>query len=230
MCTAALVPGGRDVPATCTVPVDRQISGTHDLYFVFLGEGYELYEWRFVPAYRNVFVEFGKSPAQVEKRLGEIRDTFFFGKEDERVYYEAGDDMAYIMDTGNNDARTEGMSYGMMLCVQLDMHEEFDRIWKWAKTYMWMPDGENGDILPGHAPRMEHATRTVLRRTGKNFCDGAVFCGAPMGGWRKHFQLFPRGEGASARMSPQGGKRQTRRADMEQGESPDFVCSRSRFH
>lgn len=42
--------------------------------------------------------------------------------------------MAYIEDTGNNDARTEGMSYGMMLCVQLDMKEEFDRIWKWAKT------------------------------------------------------------------------------------------------
>ncbi len=32
--------------------------------------------------------------------------------------------MAYIEDTGNNDARTEGMSYGMMLCVQLDMKEE----------------------------------------------------------------------------------------------------------
>ena len=51
--------------------------------------------------------------------------------------------MAYIEDTGNNDARTEGMSYGMMLCVQLDMKEEFDRIWKWAKTYMYMEEGEN---------------------------------------------------------------------------------------
>ena len=31
----------------------------------------------------------------------------------------------------------------MMLCVQLDMKEEFDRIWKWAKTYMYMEEGEN---------------------------------------------------------------------------------------
>ena len=31
----------------------------------------------------------------------------------------------------------------MMICVQLDMKEEFDRIWKWAKTYMWMSEGEN---------------------------------------------------------------------------------------
>ena len=51
--------------------------------------------------------------------------------------------MAYIEDTGNIDARTEGMSYGMMICVQLGMKEEFDRIWKWAKTYMYMEDGEN---------------------------------------------------------------------------------------
>lgn len=93
--------------------------------------------------YRNVFVEIGIEPGQVEKRLVEIRDAFFYGAEDVRVYYPAGDDMAYIMDTGNNDARTEGMSYGMMICVQLDMHEEFDRLWKWAKTYMWMQDGEN---------------------------------------------------------------------------------------
>ena len=27
--------------------------------------------------------------------------------------------MGYLEDTGNNDARTEGMSYGMMMCVQL---------------------------------------------------------------------------------------------------------------
>ncbi len=93
--------------------------------------------------YRNVFEENGIGTEQVEERLQEIKDFFFYGKEDERVYYPAGSDMAYIMDTGNNDVRTEGMSYGMMICVQLDMHEEFDRLWKWAKTYMQMRDGEN---------------------------------------------------------------------------------------
>ena len=29
----------------------------------------------------------------------------------------------------------------MMMCVQLDMKEEFDRIWKWAKTYMYVTEG-----------------------------------------------------------------------------------------
>lgn len=93
--------------------------------------------------YRNVFVENGIAEEAVLERLNSIKQYFFYGADDERVYYTAGDDMAYIMDVGSGDVRTEGMSYGMMLCVQLDMKEEFDRLWKWAKTYMWMTEGEN---------------------------------------------------------------------------------------
>lgn len=92
--------------------------------------------------YRNMFAEIGVSEEEIRKRLEEIKYTFFF-EEGEKLYYPVGEDMAYIVDTGNNDARTEGMSYGMMLCVQLDMKEEFDRLWKWSKTYMWMDKGEN---------------------------------------------------------------------------------------
>lgn len=92
-------------------------------------------------SYRNVFSEVGISDKQISERLEEIKQAYFYGPD--RVYHEAGDDMGYIVDTGNNDARTEGMSYGMMICVQLDMKEEFDRIWKWSKTYMWMPEGYN---------------------------------------------------------------------------------------
>lgn len=92
--------------------------------------------------YRNMFAEIGVSEEEIGKRLEEIKYTFF-REEGEKLYYPVGEDMAYIVDTGNNDARTEGMSYGMMLCVQLDMKEEFDRLWKWSKTYMWMDKGEN---------------------------------------------------------------------------------------
>jgi len=90
--------------------------------------------------YRNVFVEAGIPAEQVEKRLSEVVEQFFHG--DDSFYHEV-DDMGYFEDTGNFDARTEGMSYGMMMCVQLGMKEEFDRIWKWAKTYMYMDYGSN---------------------------------------------------------------------------------------
>lgn len=93
--------------------------------------------------YRNLFLEAGFSEAEIDKRLEEIWNTFFYGSEDERIYSPVGEDMGYLCDTGNDDARTEGMSYGMMICVQLGRKEEFDRIWKWAKTYMWMDAGDN---------------------------------------------------------------------------------------
>lgn len=93
--------------------------------------------------YRNLFAECGKSQDEIQKKIEDTVNEFFYGCEEERIYHEAGDDMGYLEDTGNNDVRTEGMSYGMMICVQLDKKEEFDRIWKWSKTYMWMDEGEN---------------------------------------------------------------------------------------
>ena len=93
--------------------------------------------------YRNLFLEAGHTQEEIDRRLEEIWNTFFYGSDEERVYFPVGEDMAYICDTGNDDARTEGMSYGMMFCVQMDRKEEFDRLWKWAKTYMWMDYGYN---------------------------------------------------------------------------------------
>lgn len=93
--------------------------------------------------YRNLFLEAGYSQAQVDQRLAELWRTYFEGDEDnERLYYEAGDDMAYILDVYNNDVRSEGMSYGMMLCVQLDKQEQFNKLWKWAKTNMQHKSGD----------------------------------------------------------------------------------------
>jgi oligosaccharide reducing-end xylanase len=93
--------------------------------------------------YRNLFKEYlGKSDTEIQKKLDDTWQQLFYGNDDsQRVYYPVGADMAYVEDIGNSDVRTEGMSYGMMIAVQLDKHEEFDRIWKWAKTYMYQSDG-----------------------------------------------------------------------------------------
>ena len=93
--------------------------------------------------YRNLFSEAGYTEAQVKQRLDDLWHTYFESNDDnERLYYEVGDDMAYIPDTGNNDVRSEGMSYGMMLCVQLDKKKEFNKLWKWAKTNMQHKSGD----------------------------------------------------------------------------------------
>ncbi len=90
---------------------------------------------------RNVFRELGIPQEKIDKKIAETFDIMFYGDEDSRIYHPVGPDMGYIEDTGNVDARTEGMSYGMMMCVQLDKKEEFDRLWKWSMTYMYMTKG-----------------------------------------------------------------------------------------
>lgn len=94
-------------------------------------------------SYCNAFAKAGYAIEEIEQRKNEIFETLFYGKEEERIYHPVGEDMAYILDTGNDDVRTEGMSYGMMMCVQMDKKEEYDRLWKWARTYMYLNEGEN---------------------------------------------------------------------------------------
>ena len=93
--------------------------------------------------YRDLFKEMlSKSDAEIQAKLDAAWEHLFYGDDDtQRVYYPVGDDMAYIEDIGNGDVRTEGMSYGMMIAVQMDRQEEFDRLWKWARTYMYHEDG-----------------------------------------------------------------------------------------
>lgn len=92
--------------------------------------------------YRNVFLEIGLSEEEVEKRVKDTFEEIFYGSN--RFFHMTEDKtMGYMEDTGNHDARTEGMSYGMMMCVQLDKKAEFDCIWKWARTYMYLETGEN---------------------------------------------------------------------------------------
>jgi oligosaccharide reducing-end xylanase len=93
--------------------------------------------------YPNLFADYlGKSNEEIEAKIDAAWDQLFYGNDSsERVYYPVGNDMAYILDTGNDDIRSEGMSYGMMIAVQLNKKEEFDRLWKWTKTYMYQKDG-----------------------------------------------------------------------------------------
>ena len=84
--------------------------------------------------YRNVFVEMGYKPADVDAKLKEVFNDVFRGPN--KVYFEVGDTMGYVSDIKNHDARTEGMSYGMMVAVQMGEKDIFDRLWRWTRKYM----------------------------------------------------------------------------------------------
>ncbi|MEO7976458.1 glycosyl hydrolase family 8 [Flavobacterium sp.] len=91
------------------------------------------------PQYRNLFKEAGYSQTDIDKKLAKAYYDVFEGPN--RVYFEDGDGLGYVSDVKNKDARTEGMSYGMMIAVQLNKKEVFDRIWRWSAKYMQHQDG-----------------------------------------------------------------------------------------
>ncbi len=106
-----------------------------------------------VPAHpRNLFTELlGKSETDVSVKINAAWQQLFYGDDTtERVYYPVGDDLAYIADIGSHDVRSEGMSYGMMIAVQLDKKAEFDRLWKWANKYMRHASGPRRGYFAWH--------------------------------------------------------------------------------
>ena len=92
--------------------------------------------------YRNLFLEAGHSRKEISQKIDTAFRQLFHGDPDtETVYYSAGQNengpLAYLTDINNHDVRSEGMSYGMMIAVQMNKKAEFDALWNWSKTYMY---------------------------------------------------------------------------------------------
>lgn len=95
--------------------------------------------------YRNLFQETGRSQQEVRQKIdAAFRQLFHGDAANEAVFYWAGQNangrLAYLSDINNKDVRSEGMSYGMMIAVQLDKKAEFDALWNWSRTYMYHED------------------------------------------------------------------------------------------
>ena len=120
--SSAFVPVGKVSAAAAPTPpsVGAYESGTH----------------------RNLFAEAGKTQAQIDAKLNAMFDQMFYGNDSQKVFYPVGTDKAYIYDVGDGDVRSEGMSYGMMIAVQMDKQKEFNMLWKWAKEHMYHSSGE----------------------------------------------------------------------------------------
>lgn len=92
--------------------------------------------------YRNLFVEDGHSQSAVNRKIKTAFNQLFHGNPaNQTVYYSAGRNsngpLAYVTDIKHHDVRTEGLSYGMMIAVQMNKKTEFDAIWNWSKTYLY---------------------------------------------------------------------------------------------
>jgi oligosaccharide reducing-end xylanase len=112
--------------------------------------------------YRNVFLDAGYSQADIDAKLAKAYYDVFEGPN--RVYFEVGDSMGYVSDVKNQDARTEGLSYGLMVAVQLNKKDVFDRLWRWTKKYMQHQSG----------PREAYFAWSVDPKTGNQLSGGSA--------------------------------------------------------
>lgn len=134
--------------------------------------------------YPNLFTEIGIDGKEIDERINRVFETMFFD-EQEKIYFELGNDMGYMLDTGNIDARSEGMSYGMMMAVQMDRKDIFDRLWLFSKTFMYQSSGkyhgyfawsvspEGKKNAEGPAPDGEEYFAMALIFAGRRWGDGA---------------------------------------------------------
>ena len=115
-------------------------------------------------SYRNLFREYlGKSNPEIDAKLAAAWNQLFRGDENsQRLFYPIASDMAYVPDVANNDVRTEGLSYGLMICVQTDHRREFNQLWKFAKHYM----GHEAGPLRGYFTWHTALNGNKLRDTG----------------------------------------------------------------
>jgi oligosaccharide reducing-end xylanase len=95
--------------------------------------------------YRNLLAENGHSQREIEAKIDAAYAQLFHGDpKTQSVVFPAGSNangpLMYLTDWGSRDVRTEGMSYGMTIAVQLNRKQDFDALWNWAKTYMYIAD------------------------------------------------------------------------------------------
>ena len=86
-----------------------------------------------------------KPGAEIKAKVDKAYNQLFHGDlQTQALYIPAGKNdngpLAYIPDVQHTDVRSEGMSYGMMIAVQMDKKAEFDALWNWSKTYMYHDD------------------------------------------------------------------------------------------
>jgi oligosaccharide reducing-end xylanase len=103
--------------------------------------------------YKDLIWEFlGINSSIVNAKIESTFQQLFYGNDStQRIYFPIEPDMAYIKDIVHDDVLTEGMSYGMMIAVQINKKNEFDRLWKWVKTFLQHKSGHRKDYFSWRA-------------------------------------------------------------------------------
>ncbi len=90
-------------------------------------------------SYPNAFRDLlGQTDAAISSKINAAFTQLFHGDPStQAIYVEVGTDQAYIQDIlHGNEIRTEGMGLGLMVAVELNKIDEFNRLWTYTKSSM----------------------------------------------------------------------------------------------
>jgi oligosaccharide reducing-end xylanase len=113
-------------------------------------------------SYPNAFRDvLGKSDDETNAKIDATYRQLFYGDASsseplnygdpstKAIYFLTGTnkDQALIFDVLHSDTRTEGIGLGMMITVELDKRDDFDRLWRYAKSNQYS-SGPNQGYFP----------------------------------------------------------------------------------
>lgn len=140
--------------------------------------------------YRNLFTEWDPriTAALTRDKLDSYWTSLFGSDPDRRVYFPAASNehgaLAYIVDINNDDIRSEGMSYGLMIAVQMNKQAEFDALWNWAKTHMQYKSGPREGYFQWQCVPQGCLRNAVPASDGEEYFAMALFFAAHRWGSR----------------------------------------------
>ena len=113
-------------------------------------------------SYPNLFRDLlGQTDAAISAKINSAFNTIFHGSPNYVIYVPVGNDQAYIEDTyHNNQIRTEGIGLGMMICVELNKQDEFDKLWRYAKEVVQNQTGADAGYFPSFCDDASGTTTT----------------------------------------------------------------------
>jgi oligosaccharide reducing-end xylanase len=132
--------------------------------------------------YLDAFARAGYTKKQVDAKIEATWQQLFHGSpgtdsdryDGQTLYYRLAPDLAYVEDIGNQDVRTEGMGYAMMIAVQLGHRQEFDALWNFAKTKMQLQSGPEQYYFAWHTDTTGKIIDTGVAPDGDQWIAAAL--------------------------------------------------------
>jgi oligosaccharide reducing-end xylanase len=96
-------------------------------------------------SYPNAFRDLlGKSDSEITAKVNDVYNQMFHGDASTESIFVTVGDQGYVLDVLHDEKRTEGLGLGMLIAVQLGQRDDFDRMWRYAKSIQVAEGGAQG--------------------------------------------------------------------------------------